>query len=92
MSSSSPYIEKPSAAPRKRTAREALLWAVTLALFWALINPGDHKSWLVGLPVVMLGTSAALLPLMGTSFAVKCWEGALLVAGYGGCVSMRWPR
>ena len=60
MSSPSPYIEKPSAAPRKRTALEALLWAAMLALVWAGINPGDPKSWLIGLPVVMLGTLTAL--------------------------------
>ena len=37
-----------------------MLWAVTLALVWALINPGDHKSWWVGIPIVVLATVAAL--------------------------------
>ena len=49
-----------SPASRKRTVGEVLMWAAMLALIWAALNPGDHKSWLVGLPVVIMATVAAL--------------------------------
>lgn len=52
--------ESQQAAPRKRTVGESLLWAGALALLWAALNPGDHKSWLVGLPVVVIATAAAM--------------------------------
>ena len=33
---------------------------VTLALLWAALNPGDPKSWLVGIPVVVFATVVSL--------------------------------
>lgn len=41
---------------------------------------------------VMLGTSAALLPLMWTGFVLKRWEGVVLVAAYGGYIYVLWPK
>ena len=41
---------------------------------------------------VMLGTAAVLLPLMWSRFVITRWEGALLVAAYGGYVYMLWPK
>ena len=34
--------------------------AVPLALLWAALNPGDPKSWLVGIPVVVCATVVSL--------------------------------
>jgi len=39
---------------------EGVLWFGGLALLWMLLNPGDRKSWLVGLPFVALATLVAL--------------------------------
>ncbi len=47
-------------APHRRTAGVALLGAALLGLLWAALNPGDHQSWLVGIPVVTLATTVAL--------------------------------
>lgn len=41
---------------------------------------------------LMLGTAAALLPLMWTGLVLKRWEGALLVAAYGGYIYVLWPK
>ena len=41
---------------------------------------------------VMLGTAALLLPIMLTGFVVRRWEGAVLIAIYGGYVWMLWPQ
>ncbi|MBE0541854.1 MAG: calcium/sodium antiporter [Verrucomicrobia bacterium] len=41
---------------------------------------------------VMLGTSVALLPLMWSGFVLKRWEGALLLAAYGGYLYVLWPK
>ncbi len=41
---------------------------------------------------VMLGTSIALLPLMWSGFVLKRWEGALLLAAYGGYLYVLWPK
>jgi multicomponent Na+:H+ antiporter subunit E len=38
----------------------ALVGAALLAGLWAAWNPGDHKSWIVGAPVVALATAAAI--------------------------------
>lgn len=40
---------------------------------------------------VMLGTSVMLLPLMWSGFVLKRWEGALLLAAYGGYLYLLWP-
>jgi cation:H+ antiporter len=41
---------------------------------------------------VMLGTSIALLPLMWSGFVLKRWEGAVLLAAYGGYLYVLWPK
>jgi cation:H+ antiporter len=41
---------------------------------------------------MMLGTAVVLLPLMWSRFVVTRWEGALLVAAYGGYVFVLWPK
>jgi cation:H+ antiporter len=40
---------------------------------------------------VMVGTALVLLPLMWSRFVVTRWEGASLVALYGGFLWLRWP-
>jgi len=47
-------------ARRRFNAGAAAGWLVALGLLWAALNPGDAKSWLVGAPVVVLATGAAL--------------------------------
>lgn len=39
---------------------EGILWLLALAALWAVLNPGDRKSWLVGVPAVGLGALLAL--------------------------------
>ena len=41
---------------------------------------------------VMLGTAVALLPLMWSGFVLKRWEGAVLLAAYGGYLYLLWPK
>jgi len=41
---------------------------------------------------VMLGTAALLFPVMKSGFALRRWEGAVLVAIYVGYVSLLWPK
>lgn len=41
---------------------------------------------------VMLASAVALLPLMWTGFVLKRWEGALLLAAYGGYLYVLWPK
>jgi len=48
------------ASQRRPRVASAVLWAGALGLLWAALNPGDAKSWLVGAPVVVLATGAAL--------------------------------
>ena len=52
--------DKSILVPRQQTAGEALLWIIMLGLLWMAINPGDHHSWLVGIPVVALASVVAL--------------------------------
>jgi multicomponent Na+:H+ antiporter subunit E len=49
-----PAIDRPPAiAPRtRRGVAEGALWFGALALLWAIFNPSDRKSWIVGLPCV----------------------------------------
>lgn len=49
-----------NASRAKRGLAETVLWFAALALLWTLLNPGDRKSWLVGLPVVTLATVVAV--------------------------------
>lgn len=51
----------------------ALVAPVALAVLWAALNGPDARSWLVGLPVVLLATLASrkLAPLEGP---VLCWR------------------
>ncbi len=39
----------------------------------------------------MLGTSAALLPIIGTGLRLNRWEGGLLLASYGAYIRLLWP-
>lgn len=41
---------------------------------------------------VMLGATVALLPLMWSGFVLKRWEGAVLLAAYGGYLYVLWPK
>jgi cation:H+ antiporter len=41
---------------------------------------------------VMLGVSAALLPLLWTGFRITRWEGLALLAAYGGYLFKIWPK
>ncbi len=41
---------------------------------------------------VMLGATIALLPLMWSGFVLKRWEGAVLLAAYGGYLYVLWPK
>jgi len=48
-------------APQRRPwVAAAVLWAGALGLLWAALNPGEPKSWLVGVPVVVLATGVAV--------------------------------
>lgn len=45
--------------PRRSKVPAVAFWAGALGLLWAALNPGDPKSWLVGVPVVVLAAGVA---------------------------------
>lgn len=69
-------VEVTAENPTKRAFGTGLRWAGALALLWMALNPGDHKSWVIGLPVVAGATAAALGLHSATSRGLSAW-GAL---------------
>jgi multicomponent Na+:H+ antiporter subunit E len=67
----------------------ALVGAALLAGLWAVWNPGDHKSWIVGAPVVAVASVvAAQLGRGGSALRVNV-AGAARFAAFFGVQSFR---